>query len=162
VLEERVDPWEGLGDVRGSVADVEVPAALDPEQLLGLLGLGVESLGLDFGRQGRQLAGVGEGVERALEDERPAAGGEQFRGAARAEQRAGQGEDRVGAELFGGAAGYLGSGAAAACVSLFTVSSCPVSEEAGDGFDDRVVAGDGVAAGMFEDQRVREPVGEPQ
>jgi len=113
-------------------------------------------------REGRELGGAAKGVAAALDDQGRAVGGEQFLGAAGAEHRVGQGEDRVGAELFGGAAGYLGSGAAAACVSLFTVSSCPVSEEAGDGFDDRVVAGDGVAAGMFEDQRVREPVGEPQ
>jgi hypothetical protein len=43
-----------------------------------------------------------------------------------------------------------------AYASLFIVSSFPASEEAGDGFGDRAVAGDGVTAGMFEDQRVRE------
>src|SRR6202011_1321993 len=38
---------------------------------------------------------------------------------------------------------------------LLIVSSFPAGEEAGDGRGHRVVAGDDVAAGMFEDQGVR-------
>jgi hypothetical protein len=46
LLEERVDLGEGLGDVLGLVVEVEVRAALDQEQFLGLLGLGEDGLAL--------------------------------------------------------------------------------------------------------------------
>ena len=61
LFEERVDLGDGLGDVGGPVVEVEVPAALDPEQLPGFLGLCVESLALAQGL-GRSPASTSSGV----------------------------------------------------------------------------------------------------
>ncbi len=49
LLEERVDLGDGGADVLGPVVEVEVRAALDQEQFLGLVGLGVGGLALDQG-----------------------------------------------------------------------------------------------------------------